>query len=102
VFDRIEVRRAGLRKAAERSLEAFFVTPDMLHPEWKMLLSIDGLQEAGPRQPDQAPIMRTTICRWRQMSAWRSTNVAVVVTLRSQIEILEKRLQGRVKSNTAS
>jgi hypothetical protein len=82
----------------------FFVTPDMLHPEWKMLLSIDGLQEAGPhlhlantaaddRQPDQAPMMRTTICRWRQMSAWRSTNVAVVVTLRSQIEILEKRLQ---------
>jgi hypothetical protein len=30
------------------------------------------------------------------------TNVAAVVTLRSQIEILEKRLQGRVKSNTAS
>jgi hypothetical protein len=29
------------------------------------------------------------------------TNVAVIVTLRSSIEILEKRLQGRVKSKTA-
>ena len=29
-------------------------------------------------------------------------NVSVIETLRSQIKILEKRLQGRVKSNTAS
>jgi hypothetical protein len=29
------------------------------------------------------------------------TNIAVTMTLRSWIEILEKRLQGRVKSNTA-
>jgi hypothetical protein len=110
----MEVRRAGLRKAAGRFLEASFVTPDMLHPEWKML------QSTGSRRPASISIsptrLRMTGNRIKRLTNDENdnmllaaniglairTNVAVIATLRSQIEIFEKRLQGRVKSDMVS